>query len=238
MDLIYKEIEKMDIKELVMAVEVYEECYEESGNEQLLEKIYKLDEEIDKRYMEDEDVRMFIDEYEAMVKRNQPKQINIKYFNEDYPRLKKIKKGNWIDLYVDRIDQLRNAGDKSLETINKWFKEDGLEVKKGDVVIFGLGVAIELPEGYEAWLVPRSSTFGNAGSIQANGIGIIDTSFSGDNDEWLVQVIAMEDSKIERLDRLFQFRIIKEQPEIELNEVEHLGNPDRGGYGSTGKGAL
>ena len=98
-----------------------------------------------------------------------------------------------------------------------------------------LGVAMKLPDGYEAHLVPRSSTFKNFGIIQTNHMGVIDQSYCGDHDEWKMPVLAMRDTVIRKGDRICQFRIMEKQPELIFTEVEHLTAPDRGGFGSTGK---
>ena len=98
-----------------------------------------------------------------------------------------------------------------------------------------LGIAMELPSGYEAWIVPRSSTYKNYGVLLANGIGIIDETYNGDHDEWHFLAYATRDTYIPKNDRICQFRIMRHQPIICFNEVETLGNPDRGGIGSTGK---
>ena len=102
-------------------------------------------------------------------------------------------------------------------------------------LIMPLGVAMELPKGYEAHIVPRSSTYKNFGVIQANHCGVVDGSYCGDNDMWRMPVIAMRDTQIHVNDRICQFRIMKNQPEILFEEVEHLEGKDRGGFGTTGK---
>ena len=98
-----------------------------------------------------------------------------------------------------------------------------------------LGVAMELPKGYEALVAPRSSTFKKYGVLLANSIGVIDESYCGDNDEWKFLAYATRDVVIEEDERICQFRIIRHQPEIEFEEVFELGNTDRGGMGSTDK---
>lgn len=98
-----------------------------------------------------------------------------------------------------------------------------------------LGVAIQLPAGYEAHVVPRSSTFKKYGVLLANGVGIIDGSYCGDNDQWHFLAYPTRDAVIEKNERICQFRIIKNQPEIDLKTVDVLGNPDRCGIGSTGR---
>lgn len=137
--------------------------------------------------------------------------IKIKYFTDVTP-VKLIEHGDWIDL--------RSAED--------------VELKTGEFSLIHLGVAMELPEGYEAHIVPRSSTFKNFGIIQTNHQAVIDQSYCGDNDEWLYPVYSLRDTVIHKNDRICQFRIVKKQPEITFFPVEHLGNADRGGVGSTG----
>ena len=137
--------------------------------------------------------------------------IRIKYL-ADIEHVEKISIGDWIDL--------RAAEDCCMG--------------KGSFHLIPLGVAMELPAGYEAWVVPRSSTYKNFGIIQTNHIGVIDNSYCGDNDQWHFPAYAMRDTHIRKGDRICQFRIVESQPTIEFEEVEHLGNKDRGGIGSTG----
>ncbi len=92
-----------------------------------------------------------------------------------------------------------------------------------------------LPDGYEAHIVPRSSTFKNWKIIQTNSVGIIDNSYSGENDQWMMPVYAVEDTKIKKNDRICQFRILEKMPALEIQEAEHLNDVSRGGFGSTGK---
>lgn len=161
--------------------------------------------------------------------------IKIKYFSKDYPRLEKIAKGDFVDLRVDSIKKY-NDNRTSLDILNPQFKMGNpLTYQKGDVIKFGLGVAMELPKGYEAEIRPRSSTFKHWGLIQTNSIGTIDNSYCGDNDEWQIEFIAMRDGAINRFDRVCQFRIWEKQPEFDFVEVNKLENKDRGGFGSTGR---
>lgn len=139
--------------------------------------------------------------------------IKIKYFDNEIEKIEKINKGDWIDL--------RAAED--------------VELKQGDFKLIKLGVGMKLPEGYEAHVVPRSSTFKNYGVIQTNHCGIIDNSYSGDNDQWRFPAYALRDTVIHKNDRICQFRIMEIQPTVEFEEVEHLDSTDRGGFGSTGK---
>lgn len=142
------------------------------------------------------------------------KTIKIKYFTDKIDKLTYVEgKSDWIDL--------RSAEDVTL--------------KKGEFKLISLGVAMELPEGYEAHVVPRSSTFKNFGIIQANHQGVVDNTYCGDNDQWFMPVYAVRDTQIHVNDRICQFRIMKNQPKIVFEEVTSLGNEDRGGHGSTGK---
>lgn len=142
------------------------------------------------------------------------KTIEIKYFTD------KIDKLTYIDGKSDWID-LRAA------------KE--MEIKAGEYALIPLGVAMKLPKGYEAHVVPRSSTYKNYGIIQTNHMGVIDESYSGDNDQWHMPVYALRDTVIHVNDRVCQFRIMEHQPQIVFEEVEALNGPDRGGFGTTGK---
>ena len=139
-------------------------------------------------------------------------QIKIKYFTDQIDKLTKITQGDWIDL-------------RSAETIT---------LKAGDFKLIPLGVAMQLPAGYEAHIAPRSSSFKNWGILQTNSIGIIDNSYCGDNDQWLMSVYATRDTIINQNDRICQFRIVANQPSIEFTEVDSLDGQDRGSFGSTG----
>lgn len=142
------------------------------------------------------------------------KLIKIKYFSETMERLDYIDgKSDWIDL--------RAAED--------------VELKAGQFKLIPLGVAMELPEGYEAHVVPRSSTFKNFGIIQTNHMGVIDESYCGDNDQWFFPAYALRDTRIHAGDRICQFRIMEHQPRIRFEETENLNHEDRGGHGSTGR---
>ena len=140
-------------------------------------------------------------------------EIKVKYFTDIEP-LKFIEnKSDWYDL--------RAAED--------------VEMKAGEFKLIKLGVAIQLPKGYEAIVAPRSSTFKNFGILQANSIGVIDESYCGDNDQWMMPALAMRDTVIRKNDRICQFRILAHQPEHTIITVDHLEGKDRGGIGSTGK---
>ena len=138
--------------------------------------------------------------------------IQIKYF-EGADKIQKIPQGDWIDL-------------KSRETVI---------LNKGDFRLINLGVAMQLPKGFEAHIAPRSSTFKNWGIIQVNSVGVVDESYCGDDDEWKMPVYATRDVTIEKGDRICQFRIVEKQPIIEFNVVNHLNNENRGGFGSSGR---
>lgn len=159
--------------------------------------------------------------------------IRIKYF-EGATKLKKIIKGNWIDVYANR----------------------DVFVKERSRAMVPLGFALELPKGWEAHIAPRSSTFKTWGIIQTNSVGVVDDTYIGDNDQWHMPVYCLEGKHdrdglevseesrlvenecigtwIKRGDKIGQFRIMEVMPEIEFEEVESFGNADRGGFGTTG----
>lgn len=138
--------------------------------------------------------------------------IKIKYLDDSIQKISAISKGDWIDL-------------RAAETVS---------LKKGEFRLIPLGVSMQLPEGWEAHVLPRSSTFKNFGIIQANSMGVIDNSYCGDNDWWFYPAIALRDTVINKNDRICQFRIMENQPQIEFETVDMLEGPDRGGFGSTG----
>ena len=139
--------------------------------------------------------------------------IKIKYFTDKIEKLCYIAgNSDWIDLRV----------------------AEDVVMKKGEFRLIRLGVAMELPQGYEAHVVPRSSTYKNFGLIQTNHMGVIDESYKGDADEWKWPVLAMRDTEVHVGDRLCQFRIMKHQPQINFLEVDSLENEDRGGFGTSG----
>ena len=140
-------------------------------------------------------------------------EIRIRYLSDKIEKLRYIDgKSDWIDL--------RAAAD--------------VELKQGDFALIPLGVAMALPAGYEAHIAPRSSTFKNFGILQTNSVGVVDCSYSGDTDEWKMPVYAVRDTVIHAGDRICQFRVIENQPKIDFVEVDSLGGPARGGFGSTG----
>ena len=139
--------------------------------------------------------------------------LQIKYHSREIEKLRYIDgKSDWIDL--------RAAEDVAL--------------KAGEYRLISFGISIKIPEGYEAHVVPRSSTFKNFGILQSNSCGIIDCSYCGENDIWKMPVYAVRDTEIHVNDRIAQFRIMENQPRILFEEVEHKEGQDRGGFGSTG----
>ena len=140
-------------------------------------------------------------------------QIKIKYLDDSIKRLTYVEgKSDWIDL-------------AAAETVM---------LKQGEFKLIHLGVAMELPEGYEAHIAPRSSTYKNFKILQTNSVGVVDRSYCGPNDWWKMAVYATEDTTINKGDRIAQFRIIENQPKLNFVESELTGK-DRGGFGSTGK---
>lgn len=140
------------------------------------------------------------------------RKIKIKYFTPDLQHIGKIDVGDWIDL--------RAAEDVTM--------------LPGEYYPIRLGVGMILPMGYEAHVLPRSSTPAKFGIILANGMGVIDNSYSGDADEWHFPALAFRETKISKGDRIAQFRIVKNQTEIQFEVVDHLNETSRGGLGSTG----
>lgn len=140
------------------------------------------------------------------------KTIKIKYHNSSVNKLEKTNEGDWIDL-------------RAAETV---------ELKAGEFKLISLGVSMKLPDGYEAHIVPRSSTFKNFGIIQTNHCGVIDNSYSGTNDVWKFPAFALRNTVISENDRICQFRIVEKMPSINFEEREVLDDTDRGGFGSTG----
>ena len=140
-------------------------------------------------------------------------EIKIKYFSEDLEQVQKITVGDWIDL-------------RAAETV---------EIKKGDYALIPLGVGMILPDGYEAHVLPRSSTPNKFGVMMANSMGVIDNSYSGDADEWKFPALAIRDTVIKKGDRIAQFRVMKNQQTIKFEIVKRLREKNRGGFGSTGR---
>lgn len=138
--------------------------------------------------------------------------INVRYHADIYP-IEKRENGDWIDL--------RAAED--------------VELKAGEFRLISLGVSMQLPDGYEAHIVPRSSTFKHWGILQTNHMGVIDNSYCGDDDIWMFPALATRDVLIEKNSRICQFRIQKKMEDVEFNTVEKLENVNRGGFGASGR---
>ncbi len=137
-----------------------------------------------------------------------------------------------IKYHSDKIEKLQYIDGKS-DWIDLRAAEE-VEFKAGEFKLINLGVSMELPEGYEAHIAPRSSTFKNYGLLQVNSVGVVDRSYCGDEDIWRMPVYATRDTIVHVNDRICQFRIMKNQPTIVFEEVDHLDGMARGGFGSTG----
>lgn len=138
--------------------------------------------------------------------------VLVKYHADIHP-LEQFTNGDWIDL--------RAAED--------------VELKAGEYKLISLGVSMKLPYGYEAVVVPRSSTFKHWGIIQTNHMGVIDNSYSGDDDVWKFPAYATKDVLIEKNSRICQFRIQRSMPRLDLITVDKLDDVSRGGFGTSGK---
>ena len=139
-------------------------------------------------------------------------EIKIKYHNSELEKLRSLTIGDWIDLRA----------------------AERVELKAGEFRLISLGVSMKLPEGYEAHIAPRSSSFAKWGFLQVNSVGVVDNSYAGTNDIWKLPVYATRDAVIEVNDRICQFRIMERMPQIVFTEVDALDVVDRGGFGSTG----
>lgn len=156
--------------------------------------------------------------------------IKIKYLNKNITPCVKKDGGDWIDLRASSIKQF-----DGVNWVNVCMNQDtSFCYAKGDFFLVGLGVAMEFPEGYEGYVIPRSSTFKNYGIIQTNSCGLIDESYCGDKDEWFFPAYALRDGEMHFDDRICQFRIQKKMQGIDMEVVEMLDNNNRGGHGSTG----
>ena len=155
---------------------------------------------------------------------------------------KVIKKGDWV-YHSSSKDMVLNAPQAG--TLK------GKEVKHRDVVsevtYIPLGVAMQLPKGYEAIIAARSSAPKKMGIMLANGIGVIDNTYCSDSDEWMFPAVTLRKTSIAVNSRICQFRIQLSQKAtiwqkikwlftsgIEFVEVDSLNNEVRGGLGSTG----
>ena len=149
--------------------------------------------------------------------------------------------GDWLDLH-SRYDMSWKAPYADRLSRNKTARTVNFER-----MMIPLGVAMKLPEGYEAWILPRSSSYKKFGFIQANSMGVVDNSFRGSGDEWMLPVIPLEAGEVKAGDRVCQFRIALSQKatpwqrikwlfnhRIEFDFVRDFDGDDRGGFGSTG----
>lgn len=137
--------------------------------------------------------------------------IQIKY-HAPIEKIERLEQGDWIDL--------RAAEDVTL--------------KAGEYRLISLGVSMKLPKGFEAHIVPRSSTFKTWGILQTNSMGVVDESYAGENDIWRMPVYAVRDTQIRRNDRICQFRVVEKMPPVTFEEVDTMDADSRGGFGSTG----
>jgi len=138
--------------------------------------------------------------------------VLVKYFDKEIDKIQTFDYGDWTDL-------------RAAETI---------ELKQGEYKLIPLGIGMKMPEGMEAHIAPRSSTFKNFGIIQTNSVGIVDNAYCGETDQWMMPVYAVRDTVIHKNDRICQFRLFNKQPKFHITEVEHLNEESRGGFGSTG----
>ncbi len=147
---------------------------------------------------------------------NAMEHIKVRYIpnseGQTVPPLKVTSGGDWVDLYCAETTVLH----------------------AGDFKLIPLGVAMKLPSGYEAHIVPRSSTFKHWGIIQTNHMGVVDNSYCGNDDQWMMAIYATRDVVIEKDSRICQFRIEKNQPYLFFDAVEELSGENRGGFGSSG----
>lgn len=136
-------------------------------------------------------------------------------------------------LYHTDIEPIEKADGEKSDWIDLRAAED-VTLKKGEFKLISLGVSMKLPKGYEAHVVPRSSTFKNFGVIQTNHMGVIDNLYCGEKDVWKFPALAVRDTEIHKNDRICQFRVVEKQPDIEFEVVDKLDGNNRGGFGSTG----
>lgn len=145
-----------------------------------------------------------------------------------------ISKGEWIDLSARETVELKapRITNKSVEF---------------DSTLIPLGVAMRLPEGFEAIIAPRSSTFSKKQLLQTNSIGVIDSTYCGDKDEWKFPAVALDKTVVNAGDKICQFRIQLSQKatvwqklkwlfssSINIVKVNSLEEENRGGFGTTG----
>ena len=138
-------------------------------------------------------------------------EIKVRY-HADITPLEQTERGDWIDL---------RAAEKVV--LYPW-----------EFKLISLGVSMKLPDGYEAVVAPRSSTFTTWGILQTNHLGVIDNSYCGDDDIWHFPALATRYVIIEKNSRICQFRIQKKMPKLDFTTVERLEDKNRGGLGSSG----
>jgi len=138
-----------------------------------------------------------------------------------------------IKYHSNEIDKITNIEGKS-----DWFdlrSAENISLKQGEFKLISLGISMQLPEGYEAYVIPRSSTYKTFGIIQTNHLGLIDEIYKGNNDIWKYPALAMRNTEIKVNERICQFRVQKKMPPVTFEEVDNLEGEDRGGFGSTGR---
>lgn len=146
--------------------------------------------------------------------------IEIFYHDPNMPKLDFIggsDKSNWIDLYT----------------------AEDVHLKKGEFTLISMGISAKIPDGTEVRIAPRSSSYKNFKVLFTNSVGIIDTTYCGQDDIWKSPILAMEDTFIPKYSRICQFRLnttmTEEFPSLQIVEVDKLDGENRGGFGSTGK---
>lgn len=172
--------------------------------------------------------------------------IPVHYKSKNSKKLELIAKGDWIDIPVQDdviVREHEYMGEKQL------FQYDREKYRIGDqpnLVSLNLGFSMVLPEGYEAHILPRSSTFRKYGLILGNSMGIIDNSYNGIDDIWQADFYATRPISKDVIipgTRLLQFRIVKtmrnewQDRMIVFHENDQAFNQteNRGGFGSTGR---
>lgn len=161
-----------------------------------------------------------------------------------------FEQGDWCDLFTAEDVTLKEPFAAMLKRKQKDGEEERTRVVTFDSILIPLGVCIEVPKGYESILVPRSSTFKKYGIIQTNSEGIIDQTYSSNEDEWKMPVAATRAITIPKGTRIAQFRVQLSQKatlwqkikwlfssSIKLQKVDSLSNPKRGGFGEGTKEA-
>ena len=151
--------------------------------------------------------------------------------------------GDWIDLRAAEDVQIQAPYSLALHKSRGERTRNVVNHRQ----LIPLGVAMQLPEGMEAIVAPRSSTHKNFNILECNSIGIIENSYSGPDDQWFFPALSIDTANIKKGDRICQFRIQPSQRAtfkqklkwllssgVEIEFVDELPNPNRGGNGSTG----